>query len=456
MTFSKWSWLVFIPIFSFAVLVVAPTPIQVAHAQATAQPTPLVKETSVPTQTLGLNRTQYSENFVIGDARPDAPDLAKRGAFGVGVRTMRVVNPNQLDILKYSVGNDPRYDRPLTLEVWYPAIIPAGATQIAWYNDVLGRGANDPARPNTPFEFAGRALRDAAPDVKSAPYPLVILSHGYPGSRVLMTYLTENLASKGYVVVAIDHTDSTHGDAANFASTMLNRPLDDLFVLNEIARQSKESSSWLSGLADANQTALIGYSMGGYGALNVAGAGVTQSAVDTLVPGRKLAIRQTGNPDYLASMDARIKAIVLFAPWGATVFDADGLKGIKVPSLFIAGTVDTVAGFANIKRFYEQVINSDRYFLVYENGSHNIAVNPAPAIAMTNVTDYQHYLEPAWDTARVNNINQHFVTAFLGMHLKKMDYKTYLDVPTLANENKWIGFPVAPAVGLQMYHQAAK
>ena len=39
----------------------------------------------------------------------------------------------------------------------------------------------------------------------------------------MMTYLTENLASKGYVVVAIDHTDSTYTDAGPFASTLLNR-----------------------------------------------------------------------------------------------------------------------------------------------------------------------------------------------------------------------------------------
>jgi len=71
-----------------------------------------------------LNRTQYSEDFVIGDARPDAPELAKRGPYGVGVRTLKVVNPDQLDILKYSASNpNPRYDRPLTLEGGYRPII---------------------------------------------------------------------------------------------------------------------------------------------------------------------------------------------------------------------------------------------------------------------------------------------------------------------------------------------
>ncbi len=393
-------------------------------------------------QATGLNRTQYSENFVIGDARLDAPELAKRGAYGVGVRTVQVVHPDQLDILKYSATiPNPRYDRPLTLEIWYPAIIPAGISPIAWYSDVLGNGPNNPDRPNTPFEFAGRALRDAAPNPQAAPYPLVIVSHGYPGSRVLMTWLTENLASKGYVVVAIDHTESTHGDNAGFSSTLLNRALDDLFVLNELAKMNASNSqTFLTDMVDTNHTAVVGYSMGGYGALNVAGVGVNPAAVSTAVPGGKLAIRQTGNPVYAASIDPRIKAIVALAPWGGPVFDAEGLKGLKVPALFIVGSADTVAGYANVQRFYEQAINADRYLLVFQNGSHNIAVNPVPLIATTKLADYQHYQEPVWDIVRCNNLNQHIITAFLGLQLKKLEYQSYLDVAT-------------PAQGLELFHR---
>jgi hypothetical protein len=35
----------------------------------------------------------------IGDPLPDAPKLAARGNFKVGVKTIQVVNPNQIDIL---------------------------------------------------------------------------------------------------------------------------------------------------------------------------------------------------------------------------------------------------------------------------------------------------------------------------------------------------------------------
>src|SRR5206468_12049755 len=49
----------------------------------------------------------------------------------------------------------------------------------------------------------GQAVRDASP-LTSTPLPLVIISHGYPGNRYLMSHLGENLASKGFIVASID------------------------------------------------------------------------------------------------------------------------------------------------------------------------------------------------------------------------------------------------------------
>lgn len=248
-----------------------------------------------------------------GDLRPDAPELAARGALPVGVRTLVAEHADQPDVLRYSeASQNPRYTRKLTLEVWYPATLAAGQKEHTVYTDVLGSGPNDPARPNTPFQFDGRAARDAAP--ATGRYPLVIVSHGYPGSRLQMSYLTENLASKGYVVVAIDHPESTRADKAGFASTLLNRRLDDLFVLDSVAAWAKPGSgNFLAGVADAGNTALIGYSMGAYGALNTVGAGVSAAAA-AYVPGGKLAVNQQGNADYESRRDARIKAVVAFAP----------------------------------------------------------------------------------------------------------------------------------------------
>ena len=412
-----------------------------------------------------LRKVPHPDNFFYGDPRPDAPELAYRGSFNVGVRTLEVIHPNQIDILKLSEENtDPRYDRPLTLEVWYPAIRPGNTPEVTIYQDVLGNGPEDPDRPIIPFEFAGRALRDAKPNLGNSAYPLVIVSHGYPGSRVLLTYLTENLASKGYVVVAIDHTESTHADKVAFSSTLLNRALDISFVLNYM------TESFLAGVVDVDKTAIIGYSMGGYGALIAAGAGISKTAkINEWVPGNKLEMLHAGNSDYKNLLDDRIKAIIPFAPWGMKAtywkspgedtWDTEGLKGIRVPSLFIVGNQDRTAVYDGVKFIFENAVNSDRYMLVYQNGIHEVAVNPPPPIADKHFREYMHYQEPAWDNRRCNNINQHFITAFLGIYLKGMEeYQPYLDLIPMSNDagpktpEYWKGFKEWTAVGLELHH----
>ncbi len=403
--------------------------------------------------------------FINGDALPDAPELAARGEYSVGVRTLTLVNKGQIDILNSKNGVDPLYDRPLTVEVWYPAIIPGGVTVLANYHDTYG-SSTDSTRPLTTFTFKGRALRNAAPDKNSAPYPLVIVSHGYPGSRILLSYLTENLASKGYVVVAIDHTESTHSDTKGFQSTLLNRAKDILFVLDQIGVSGKSNrGDFLAGLVDADNTALIGYSMGGYGVLNAAGAGYSKKLGDffaTMTGGSNaINVRVDGNPAFISSIDKRIKAVVAFAPWGMQrgIWDAEGLKGLKVPTFFVAGSKDDVSGYEDgTKAIYESSVNANRYLLTYENARHNVAPNPPPAVLYKpgSFPDYYHYAEPAWDQRRINNINQHFVTAFLGVYIQHKDFGKYLSVADSTSSSKsWPGFKPRSFVGLQLLHEKA-
>jgi len=400
--------------------------------------------------------------FINGDPLPDAPELAVRGEFKVGVRTITVVNKGQVDILNFKEGTDPTYDRNLKLEIWYPASFSDGEKEFTTYEEER-TVPKDPERKVIRYNFTGRALRDAAADTKNGAFPLVIVSHGYVGSRLLLTYLTENLASKGYVVVAIDHMESTYGDAGGFQSTLLNRSRDILFVLNQIADLSKPGvNSFLAGLADANNTGLIGYSMGGYGVLNATGAGYSQNLVNmfaTMTGGSKaIEVLCTNNPAYKAMNDTRIKAAVAFAPWGMqlNIWDQEGLQGLKIPVFFVAGTLDDISGYEKGTRaIFEGAVNTDRYLLTYINARHNVAPNPPPQESLNPGLPfdfYYHYAEPAWDQRRINNINQHFVTAFLGIHLKNMEYRQYLDLPENSNTGKWTGFRPRTAVGLELLH----
>jgi len=143
--------------------------------------------------------------------RPDAPTLAAHGEFPVGVRTMTFTNPDQIDILQVTETAQPRTDRTLTVEVWYPA---ATGTEAGTTYDVILRDGIQKV------PVIGMASRDAAK--ANGSYPLIIISHGYPGNRYLMSHLGENLASKGYVVASIDHPRSTYSDKQAAARSLVS------------------------------------------------------------------------------------------------------------------------------------------------------------------------------------------------------------------------------------------
>ena len=391
---------------------------------------------------------------------PAAPELAAFGPHDIGVRTIEATDRNRPDILNTKEGGPTaRYDRTLTLEVWYPAALSAGQAPGGEYQTMT----RDPAVKTT---IRGRAVRDAAP-LRSTPFPVVIISHGYPGNRYLLSHLAENLASKGFVTVSIDHKDSTYDDQKAFASTLYNRSLDQLFVLREIDRLGKAGSgSFLTGLADAGRTGLVGYSMGGYGVVNSLGGGYSEASVtgQSAPPNRLLADRAASNAAYRSSIDPRIKAAIAIAPWGmqSGFWDAEGLQGITTPVLFVAGSVDEVAGYEKGTRaLYTGAVNADRYLLTFINAGHNAAAPyPAPVEAMTEATagrasPFTHYADAVWDTTRMNNILQHFATAFFALHLKgERDKQPFFDVTPNGKDAVWKGFKRGTSAGLMLEHAA--
>ena len=228
--------------------------------------------------------------------------------------------------------------------------------------------------------------------------------------------------------------------------------------------------------------AIVGYSMGGYGALASGGAGYSaQSALTkSFVPGGYMNAFTAGNATYQTTLRKEVKAIVAISPWGAqppyNAWDAAGLAGIHVPTLVIAGDQDDVSDFANgIKPAFEKMVNSDRCMLVYENARHNVGGNPPPPEALGEFTTREYFDEPVWRKDRITAINQHFVTAFLDLHLKgDASRASYLRLATEKSNDGtwplkqgesagskysdgatyWKGFQRRWAVGLEMHCQA--
>jgi predicted dienelactone hydrolase len=254
--------------------------------------------------------------------------------------------------------------------------------------------------------------------------------------------LGENLASKGYVVASIDHTDSTYADKAAFGSTLYNRPLDTAFVMQAMADY-----------ADITHTAIIGYSMGGYGALIAGGAGLAEAAMaEEVVPPQGI-LRQHLTPH----VDPRLKAIIPIGAWGRQMgaWNAAGMAGLRVPALIVAGSADAVSGYDNgMRLIFTESTGTTRHLLTYIDAAHNAgAPIPPPweawqASPHLDFMPFDHYGDAVWDSVRMNNILQHFVTAFLDLHLKgRADMAAYLT-------EDWQGFHPGTARALRLETRA--
>ncbi|HTM33890.1 MAG TPA: hypothetical protein VL263_21400, partial [Vicinamibacterales bacterium] len=243
--------------------------------------------------------------------------------------------------------------------------------------------------------------------------------------------------------------------------------------------RSTEASQFLRGLVDASRAGVVGYSMGGYGAVNAIGGGFS-AASETFrgaPPNHLLAERGAANPTYRDTVDSRIKAAVAIGPWGMQLgfWDSAGLRGIRTPVLFVAGSVDDVSGYEKGTRaIFEGTVNADRYLLTFLGANHNAAApHPAPVevLGVDGSSAYAHYADAVWDTTRMNNILQHFVTAHFDRYLKGDAGKAaYFDVvpngkdavwamgadgAPQATHTYWKGFKRGTAVGLVLEHRRA-
>ena len=391
---------------------------------------------------------------------PVTPELAFPGSYAVGVATITATDPKRLNTSNFILN----IERQLVLEVWYPAVLPEQESKLATYKNVT--------RLQNPFELQGEAYRDA-PALSEGSFPLILLSHGFTGYRTQMFYLGEHLASHGYVVVGIDHTGSTNADIketedrpAGFTDTLYNRARDQQFLLDYFADQT----SPVEAIVDTDRAAIIGHSMGGFGAINtIGGCYAFESEF----------FKQLGVPTPIAmvlpfalnscfggreQLDSRWKAVQLLAPWGgeASVHDIEAMATITVPSFYLAGDQDNTSGFENgIKRLHERTGSKHNYLLVFENARHNIGPHPAPKASFATDFELGHYFDPVWDTETINRVVEHMSLAFLDCHVKT-DPASCAYLPTRESSEQykgadyqfrdpWKGFKHLWASGLKFY-----
>ncbi len=356
----------------------------------------------------------------------DAPELAGLGPDGVGFRTVTYIHSAQPDLQSADVKTAavPMHDRKLVVDIWYPALASKGAKPVTYRAAFWG----EPPKPPVAFTVPGLAVRNAKP--AGAAHPLVLVSHGYSNAPASMTWLTENLASKGYVVAAIHHKDPNPYviSADKRAAPNFDRPQDIAFVTSQLR-------ATLGAQIDPERVALIGYSQGGYGVLTAGGASLDPEGPNmALVAGGWLKKYARGTADAGKIVVPGVKAIVALAPGGGfpkSAWGPEGLAAITAPLLLIQGDADPVVDYkTGALAVFAGAVHSDRYLLTYKQAGHAIALNLAPAQMRGSVWDMDWFEDPIWRQDRINAINLHFITAFLALHLRGEESRAaYLKVP---------------------------
>ncbi|MFA7942492.1 alpha/beta hydrolase family protein [Pseudomonas brenneri] len=225
---------------------------------------------------------------------------------------------------------DPRNDRPLEMVVWYPS-----------------------ATTTTPELVADNAVFIGAPAVRNAPpsigkHPLVVLSHGFGGNWGNQVWLASALAHQGFIVAAVNHPGTTSKDRRPEAAAQLwQRPVDIRRAIDGVIAQPKQFGA----VAD-HRIAVVGHSLGGWTALEVAGARFDPEryAQDCKVHSQlaPCAVYQQMNPASTAAAqaqlaadlsDQRVSAIVSLDLGLSRGFTDASLAALPVPTLVIAAGV---------------------------------------------------------------------------------------------------------------------
>jgi len=356
-------------------------------------------------------------------ARPpvDAPELARLGAYPIGVTHAEFVQPAQADPL-HGTDRPAIGDRHLRLTLWYPAAAAGPGT--TYHTALSGADGKD-----VPFDLAGLATPDVA--AAKGRFPLVILAHGYGNTPEVLAWLGENLASKGYVVVvpAFDDPAISIRTAAARAGPIARRPLDIAFVTAEAQRRARGGQGVFTA-ADPARTALIGYSMGGYGVLTAAGAPLSP-ALAGLTRGI-LAPYAAGGPKAADLRVANLKAVVAIAP--ANRFDdgpawaGAGVGAVTTPTLYIVGDHDRAVGYRPVRDLFAAQTRAPRYLLTFKQAGHSIALTGAPPAMRRTFWDLDWLEDGVWRKDRLLAVQTHFITAFLDRYVKNDTAKAgYLD-----------------------------
>lgn len=208
---------------------------------------------------------------------------APMGPMNIGTRVMDLIDSRRDDPFRTDGTK-----RELLVRFWYPASLDRGCEPAEYTSPTVWSYFSQLAEFPLP-EVKTNSCLDAPATVGA--HPVVVFTHGYTGTFTDYTFLSEDLASRGYVVASVDHTyeatavefpdgrfvksvfgshlaESTwRRDEESLALAASVRAKDLKFVLDELARLNNEASSPFTGKLDLTKIAVAGHSLGGLAAL---------------------------------------------------------------------------------------------------------------------------------------------------------------------------------------------
>ena len=211
--------------------------------------------------------------------------------------------------------------------------------------DLTFTDATRPTASNDSFPGAAtRTLNSTLwfPCNDTEPHPLVVYSHGFMSNRHGGEYMSRNLASHGYVVIAADYPLSYRGAPGGpQAADVVNQPADVSFLIDSVIALDPQQRPFQGGI-DPTRIGVMGISLGGL--------------TSTLVA------------YHPRLRDPRIHAAVSIAG-PANMFTPAFFQSAQLPFLMIAGTVDAIVDYqSNAAPIPDRV--ADGALLTIAGGAH--------------------------------------------------------------------------------------
>jgi predicted dienelactone hydrolase len=222
---------------------------------------------------------------------------------------------------------DQERQRPVIVEVWYPAL-------------TLGE---EPLKETAQEDLwiHPREIRDT-PILSEGLHPLILMSHGYGGDRRDRSWLVQPLTKAGFVVASVEHygNSRTTFDPA-LTLKFWDRPQDVSFALDNLLQEP-----FLQGKLETTKIGFIGYSLGGMTGLALAG-GIPDRIEEAFAKNQKLMgdipvkvlEKVNFSEAHQSFKDPRIRAILLLAP-ANFIYTSKALREIEVPVALVASIHD--------------------------------------------------------------------------------------------------------------------